>query len=355
MSYRPFKPDRVYIAHDAANYRKTKDILSKLDNIEQIYIDDLSQVHDTKKSIVLARQKGNFYKNCPGTKNYICCGYQILNLVNNCEIDCTYCILQGYLNVPYILIYVNIDDMFNELSDLFGSNRDKYYRVGTGELADSLSTDHITGYSRELVEFFSNKSNAIIELKTKTNQIENFIDVDHGGRTVVSWSLNTPRIMSTEEANAPSLTERLAAAKSCEEAGFKIGFHFDPMIYYPEWEDEYYFVIEQLFKYIDPKSIIWISLGGLRYPPHLENIIKERHPKSEIIYGEFITGLDGKLRYFKSIRIEMFKKMVSWIKKRDPDIFTYICMGDSDVWRGAFGWTPGDNTTLKNMMDNLIK
>ena len=355
MSYSPYIPDKIYITSDAIDYPVSKQIMTKFDKLDLIRIKDISTIQISTGALLLTTQKANFYKNCPGTRNYICCGYQILNLVNNCEIGCSYCILQDYLNVQYITIYVNIDDLFRELSLLFNQATDRYFRIGTGELADSLSTDHITNYGQLLVEYFADKRHAILELKTKTTQIDNIIDSDHGGRTVVSWSLNTPRIIETEEKNAPTLEQRLNAARHCAEVGYKIGFHFDPMIYYPAWEREYHEVVDRIFDYIKPGDIIWISLGALRYPPHLVDLIKEHHPKSTIVYGELISGMDGKLRYFKALRIEMFNKMYRWLKHKDPHIFIYCCMENSDVWERSFGWSPGNSLTLKKMMDDLIR
>lgn len=356
MSYILYKPEKVYVESKVVKYPVTEKILSNLSNIDPIYIDDIANINHSvrNKSLIIAKQKSNFFKRCPGTHNYICCGYKILNLVNNCEIDCTYCILQGYLNNSHIIIYANIDDMFAELDELFKTYPDRIFRIGTGELADSLSTDHITEYSKLLVSYFSDKSNAIIELKTKTTQVEKFIDIEHGGRTMVSWSLNTEQVIATEEPHAPTLEQRLVAAQKCQDAGLKIGFHFDPMIYYADWERDYKLVVEKIFEYIKPNNIIWISLGALRYPPFLDNVIRENHSQSKIVYSELFPGLDGKLRYFKPIRIEMFGKMYQWLKQYDEKIFVYLCMESSEVWQNGFGWTPKNSATLAKLMDKLI-
>ena len=113
MSYLPFKPDDVYIESRAQKYSATKRILSNLPDYKPIIVEDISNIDQShqNKSLIIAKQKGNFLKRCPGTKNYICCGYKILNLINNCEIKCTYCILQGYFSYLYTIIYVNIDNL----------------------------------------------------------------------------------------------------------------------------------------------------------------------------------------------------------------------------------------------------
>ncbi len=365
MASQKYYPFTVYVEEKIRNHDVTRRILSKLPQTEQIVFDELSEflthrnttskdVPALHKPLVLAHQKSEFLKRCPGTQNYICCGYKILNLVNNCEVNCSYCILQGYLSSSYIIVYVNIENIFSELERKLASNQERKYRIGTGELADSLSTDHLTGYSGELVSFFSDKKNAVIELKTKTTATENFIGINHGGRTVVAWSLNTPYIMEGEESMAPTLEERLAAAQKCQDAGFRLAFHFDPMIYYDNWEQDYRQVIEKLFSTIRPENIIWISLGALRYPPHLDQIIRTNHPESRIVYGELVPGKDGKLRYFQPIRTEMFKKMVEWIREFRPDVFVYLCMESPEVWQRALGWSPGTSAGLKRKMDGLI-
>jgi len=365
MPFQLYQPDKIFVETKICHHPVTQKILKKLPDANVNYFEDLSKfimesvaanqhfsVHD--KPLVLAHQKSEFLKWCPGTRNYICCGYQILNLVNNCEINCSYCILQGYFNSPFITVYVNIEDLFAELEKKLNSQPDKIFRIGTGELADSLSTDHLTEYSSQLVSFFADKKNAIIELKTKSTLIDNFLNLDHNGRTVVAWSLNTPKIISTEESLAPTLDERLATAAECQEAGFKLAFHFDPMIYDKNWEADYREVVNKIFEFIHPENITWISLGALRYPPHLDQIIRQNHPGSKIVYGELFPGKDGKLRYFKPIRIEMFSKMYQWIKENAPNVFVYLCMESSEVWRKSFGWTPKNSAGLKRMMDELI-
>ena len=365
MAFQPYQPAKIYIEKSIKNHPVTQQILARLAHTPFEEIDELSTFitssnpHSTAndphtKPLILARQKGDFLKRCPGTQRYICCGYQILNLVNNCEINCSYCILQGYLNSPFIIVYVNIEDLFSELGQKLSQNRDKFFRIGTGELADSLSTDHLTNFSQQLVSFFKDKKNAVLELKTKTTLIENFLREPHNRRTVVAWSMNTPTISAREESAAPDIEERLAAAQKCQEAGFRLAFHFDPMIYYDGWEEDYRIVVEKIFRVINPQNIIWISLGALRYPPHLDNIIRTNHPNSKIVYGELFPGIDGKMRYFKPIRIKMFRKMYQWIRSFDPDVFIYLCMESSEVWEKSFGWTPKTSLGLKKRMDQLI-
>jgi hypothetical protein len=105
---------------------------------------------------------------------------------------------------------------------------ERSFRIGTGELADSLALDPLTGLSRHLVPFFAARANATLELKTKTDNVGELLDLDPRGRVVVSWSVNAPAIVAAEEHGTASLAERLSAARRVQEAGYRLGFHFDP-------------------------------------------------------------------------------------------------------------------------------
>jgi len=108
---------------------------------------------------------------------------------------------------------------------------------------------------------------------------------------------------------------------------YPLGFHFDPIIFHQGWEKGYQETIGSLFKKIDSKGIVWISLGGFRYPPQLKAIAKERFPDTKIFLGELFPGRDGKFRYLKEIRVEMYQKLVGWLRDVNPNFFVYLWYG----------------------------
>lgn len=358
--FKPFLPKEVWIERRVEKLETTQEILNRLNNISIKQIETINEIVSSehkvvnKNILVLAKQEGEFFKPCPGTQNYACCNYHFLNLATNCDVGCTYCILQGYLNNPYMTVYVNLDDMFDELETLFSKNQNRFYRLGTGELTDSLTIDHITHYSKKLIPFFMQFSNAILELKTKTTQIHNLLKFSPQNKVIVSWSLNPDELINTEEKNAPSVRERLEAAEICSDKGYLIGFHFDPMIYYKNWEKGYRAIVREIFNYISPKKIVWISLGALRYPAEMDKIVRERHPESDIVLGEMFPGKDGKLRYFRPVREEMFQKMVQWFREEDENIQLYLCMESPEVWRAAPGLQSLSKCGIPKQLDRAV-
>ncbi len=307
------------------------------------------------KVLEVVRFKGKLLKSCPGTRHYNCCGYRILHFGLQCSLDCSYCILQAYLNQPNLRIFGNLDEIFGQLSEDLAQNPRGLHRIGTGEFTDSLLLDPFTELSRMLIPYFAKTPNAVLELKTKTNFVENLIGLDHGGHTIAGWSLNSEEVRRQEEPFAATITERLDAARLCAGQGYFLAFHFDPIIEYPGWKSGYGRILDRLFSEVDPARIVWISLGAFRFMPELKKIVRRRHPLSRIAYGEFIPGLDGKMRYFRDIRVEFYSFMVDRIRRAAPGLCAYLCMEDDNTWKESFGFSPGERGGLDCMLDCAVE
>lgn len=302
-----------------------------------------------KQVLYLTRNKGGFLKSCPGTREYLCCDYRILHVGSFCTMDCSYCILQAYFHPPLLQLFVNREDLDAELTTLF--QQPTVSRVGTGEFTDSLIWERWTDLTDYLVSRFSAQKKAVLELKTKTVNIQRLDGLDHRRKTVLSWSLNTPAVIQTQERGTASLDARLKAAMRCQRWGYPLAFHFDPMVIYKGCEPDYRQVVKQLFARISPENIVWISLGTFRFMPALKPLIARRFPDSTIAYGEFITGLDNKMRYFKPLRIALYRQMADWIRAAAPGVTVYLCMEDEEVWQKSIGVVPSPDGDLGRMLD----
>jgi spore photoproduct lyase len=362
----PFQIERIYLDEKAEKDSIAKAVLEALPNIpvervrdKKALIKSFFSISDPigigKKHLLITHFYGRRLKPCPGTSNHICCGYYVINAITNCPMDCSYCVLQGYLNNPFLTLYTNWDDLLQEIDDFLSSDRRSPHRLGTGELSDSLALESLFPFSQFLIPFFSERNNGILELKTKSSNVNPFLHLNHRGKTVVSWSLNPPKLIEEEEMRTAPLEERIESARTCQEKGYPLGFHFDPIIYYEGWEKEYQETLLRLFKRIDPKRIVWISLGGFRYPPKLKAIAEERFPTTKVFLGELFPGRDAKFRYLREIRMEMYRKMAGWLKEVDPNLFIYLCMESKEVWEKVFGWAPENSSHLNHLFEERVK
>lgn len=355
-----YKPNRVLVQDLSWEDTATREILARLPGIEITTIHDLESGAQTsgcgyaKDTLILMHYPGEFLKQCQGSGAEICCNYYVVSYAWNCHFECTYCVLQSYLSNEALVVCTNIEDLVSDVSDTLGQAADQKFRIGTGELADSLALDHLTCYSRRLVPLFASLPNGILELKTKSVQISNLKDLNHGGHTVISWSMNSKPICRNEELKAAAFEDRLAAAAQCQEWGYKLGFHFDPIVLYDGWEDDYRSAVRELLHAVDPNRIAWISLGALRFPPRLREMVHKRFPKSRVPFGEFVHGHHGKDRYFRPMREDIYRKMREWIRQDAPQVFVYLCMENRVVWEQSFGEAPGDTSHLSDLLDKRV-
>ncbi len=294
-----------------------------------------------KKRLVIATHKGEFLKKCPGSDGQVCCNYFVINFASNCSMDCRYCYLQEYLSSsPALKVFSNTGDLLREAEELLSQHRRFFFRIGTGELTDSLALDPYIGFSRDIVPFFAEQPNALLELKTKSDCVDDLLTIDPKDRIVVAWSMNPQRMIELHEQGTASLDERLAAARRCQEAGYRLAFHFDPMIEYPGWERDYEDTAERLFASIDWRRIAWLSMGVLRITPALKRTMRQRFSSTSLLTGEQVLCPDGKLRYFQPLRVAMYKKMLAWMRRAAPTVKVYLCMESKEVWQQVYGYAP---------------
>lgn len=324
----------------------------------------------SKKNLYLTEYPGHFFRRCPGAtqkKTLTCCNYYVLNLGSQCNMNCSYCYLQSYLNSPIMKIYTNIDKALGELEEMASQHSHLPYRVGTGEVIDSLSLDEITLYSRQLISFFKKYPKWTLEFKTKSNRVDHFLDLgavsaaatlpaDATKNIVVSWSINPPYIIDSEEHGTASFTERIDAAKKCVKAGFSLAFHIDPIIWHEDWKKNYSDLVKNLCENFTPEQVNIISLGTLRFQPEQRHMMRQRFGlKSLVTSAEMFPSEGGKMRYDASLRNEMFQFVLNEFRSRDSRWNIFLCMETPETWISSFEKTPMQVEGLKNFFRPLPK
>ena len=122
------------------------------------------------------------------------------------------------------------------------------------------------------------------------------------------------------------------------------------MLYFDDWQNEYSKLIDLIAKTLRPEQIAWISLGSLRFTPGLKKIVNDRFPKSKIMSGELYPSSDGKIRYFKPIREEMYQFLTKNIEAKLEQAPYYLCMETKSVWQNTLGNVPAHNGVLEKKL-----
>ena len=225
-----YHPERIIIDKAVAAEPLTEQICGRFPDVPKQLVDNFAWHHDEtgtdplrnpltqgKKTLHLKYFKGTSIKACPGFSNdLVCCNYFTLDLIENCPFECSYCILQAFLNKPVITVHANLEEILEQVRQRTAAQPDTLFRIGTGEHSDSLALDHILGIKAHVIRFFAKLPNALLELKTKSSNVDHLLYLPHGGKTVISWSVNPESIIEKEEHKTARLNERLEAAKKSQ-------------------------------------------------------------------------------------------------------------------------------------------
>ncbi|MBI4411499.1 MAG: radical SAM protein [Deltaproteobacteria bacterium] len=350
----PFIPSAIFIDKTVRDLPLTRRVINHFPAIPVTEIENPDILKEpfpatsAKKQLLITRFKGEPVKPCQGMGDYVCCNYMTVSFGTNCHFECTYCILQDYLkNNPAMTLYANVDEILASIERRLVQNPGRQFRIGTGELADSLALDDITRLTGDLVPFAARQDNLILELKTKSGCVDNLIGLNHRKKTVISWSLNPQKFIDDEEYKTASLDERLTAARKVASAGYPVALHFDPLLALKNWSDEYVRLVQQVREVLRPTEIAWISIGSLRFTPGLGKIIRERFPKSRLLTGELFPTEDGKVRYFREIREELYSHVKNLVDSAFAGVPNYLCMETKRVWGEVYKNIPETKGALE--------
>ncbi len=300
--------------------------------------DALAALKRGKRTLVLgehrsavrqSREEGN---TCPNYWHFSPYGF--------CPYGCRYCYLAGTPGVrfsPTVKVFLNLPEILAEI-DRIAARLAEPTAFYLGKLQDGLALDPLAGYSRTLVPFFAGHRYARMTLLTKSASVENLLDLDHEGHTILSWSLNPAEAIAAFEAGTPPLAERIEAMKRCAGAGYPVRAVIMPIIPVPGWAETYAAFLEGLLAEV---TLDRITLGGICSYRAARGLMEHRLGRSNAISDAFDpTGpsSDGRLRYPAHLRVELYQHMIGIIRSRSPDLDIGLCLEERGVFE-ALGLT----------------
>ena len=337
LTPRPFSPQTIYIedsVKDTPLAQRVRQAFPRADFKEtdgktQVGSPNFSKRLDT---LLIHREKYDFLKPCPCSCGSAGCGYNLINLGFGCRFECEYCFLQQYQNLHAVLLPANVDEFLAKIDGAkFCNGLFDRPRIGSGEFTDSLVFDDLTQYSAQIVPFFHARPHLQFEFKTKSVNISGLLSAGGCENVVVSWSVNAAPITNFVEHFTPNLTARLQAACEVARAGYRLGFHFDPVVIYNGYRQDYAQTVEEMADTLPHDKIAWISVGTLRFSRELKKRIETRFPQNHILDGEFLLDFDGKMRYSDTQRLEAYHFLIPLLRRTFPKAVVYLCMEDPGV------------------------
>jgi len=265
-----------------------------------------------------------------------CAKFYKLTAYNNCNFWCEYCYLYlTFRTQPVSTHFINYEKMYDEIVKFDRSRVPRSLRVlNLGELGDPLAVDYITGFAKEVIPFMpKHASRTELLFLTKSDCVDQILGLDHGGQSIVSFSVNTDKVFEQLEHRTPSPESRLAAAQKAQEAGYEVRLRIDPVILYSTWEKDYVSLVDKIFEFVEPTRI---TIGEYRPSNGLAKHISSRFPDSPLLrVNKSLVKEGAKLRYPKTQRIRMFKTIIEAIRKRGNSVDIALCKEQPQIWKAV--------------------
>ena len=310
----------IYVEKKILNNKNTLEILSKFKDVKIIEIDNYKEVFSSNnqdfhlqklgQKLILASNKPNMiYKGAVVCEDFENDNFYYTSSIINCVYDCEYCYLQGVYSSGNIVIFIDIEKVFEEVEELYNKLKTLYLCVSYD--TDLLAIESICGFSEKWYYFIENKKDLKIELRTKSGNIDKFLNLKPLDNFIIAFTLSPENIALRNEKYTASFKNRVKAIKELQEKGWKVRICIDPLIYSDNFEKNYSQMIEYLFNEIDKEKVIDISIGVFRISKEYLKKMRNQNQNSEILYYPF-ECIDGVYTYSDKTK----SYMINFIKKQ---------------------------------------
>ena len=310
----------IYVEKKILNNKNTLEILSKFKDVKIIEIENYKEVFSSNnqdfhlqklgQKLILASNKANMiYEGAVVCESFENDNFYYTSSIINCVYDCEYCYLQGVYSSGNIVIFVDIEKVFEEVEELYNKLKTLYLCISYD--TDLLAIENICGFSEKWYYFIEDKKDLKIELRTKSGNIDKFLNLKPLDNFIIAFTLSPENITLKNEKYTASFKNRIKAIKELQEKGWKVRICIDPLIYSDNFEKNYSQMIEYLFNEIDKEKVIDVSIGVFRISKEYLKKMRNQNQNSEILYYPF-ECVDGVYTYSDKIK----SYMINFIKEQ---------------------------------------
>ncbi len=244
---------------------------------------------------------------------------------------------------PFITVRAEYDRIVRRIEKRLASSNGQVM-FNSGELADSLTLEHLTGAARRFIPWFGKTVNGYLFILTKSDNVNDILDLPHNDHTIIAWSLNNEKVSRKFEIGAPTFKRRLKAAYKVQSSGYLLRIRLDPIVPFDGWQEAYADTVRKIFDMVSPERI---TLGTLRFeegfykmrnslfttgpelPAYLERMKPMFPPK---IFTDNKRPKSGKYSFPDEKRIEIFDFIINEIRKYS-DCRIALCKESAGVWK----------------------
>lgn len=322
------KFSHIYVEKKVINHPRTEQILARFPNARVIVIDHYKDVFNRRgqdtlrqhrsQCLILAAKEGTlFYEGAPvcqdfGNRNFYYCSTMM-----NCVFDCSYCYLKGMYPSGHLVVFVNLEDYFEQLEQIL---QEKSMYLCVSYDADLLALESLCGYGKRWAEFAASHDNLKIEIRTKSANMQMWDALPKTSNVIYAFTLAPQKIIDACEKGTPSVGARIACALTGLSKGFPVRLCFDPMIYLPDWREAYGSLLIGLDGAFSAYGLTMealsdVSVGTFRISQDYMKKLRRALPDEPAVQFPYVN-VGGVYQYPKKLLEEMEQYLISELESR---------------------------------------
>ena len=219
-----------------------------------------------------------------GFSNFYYCT-PILNCIYNCE----YCFLQGMYSSANIVVFTNTEEVKDAVKKQILERKypDEPLLLSLSYNTDILALENILPLTKQWIDFANNTDDLFMEIRTKSGLTSSFNKLKPSKKILFAWTLSPNNIIQKYEHKTPLLERRIMSIQKIVDSGWPVRLSFDPILIYPNWEEDYKQMFERIKETISGDKIFDITIGVFRMSDDFFNRIKKTKPDSDLFYNNY--------------------------------------------------------------------
>ena len=218
-----FKPKAIYYEKEIENYELGKQLLEKYKDTPKVLIENHNNIEemrkkqnkefaDMKRNLIIGTRKTHKF-----VENHKISDYLVPYTSSGCTAMCMYCYLVcNYNKCAYLRLFVNREQMLGKIKKIANkefaeTGKEKVFEIGSN--SDLILENTITGNLKWTIENFANdeKQKGFLTFPTKFDMVNELLNIDHKGKTIIRVSVNPEDIINKVEFGTSRLVGRIQA------------------------------------------------------------------------------------------------------------------------------------------------
>ena len=282
-------------------------------------------------SLILAKKTGTLiYQGAPVCQSFGNEHFYYTSCMMNCIYHCDYCYLQGMYPSGHVVVFVNLEDYFDELETLL-KQHPVYLCISYD--TDLLALEQTFSFVSRWLSFAKEHPDLTLEIRTKSGNAavfrslaEIYQDKEYLKHNIIfAWTVSPDILCRTIEQGAASLPLRLKALHAAKQAGFSVRLCFDPMIIHGNWKKHYSTLVDNVFSTITATDLYDVSVGVFRISTEYLKTMRSKRPDSAIVQYPYIT--ENGVSHYGALSEEMVQYMKTLLLSYLPEEKIFVWNG----------------------------